>query len=85
MATGTLVSDLPVRTKQSEVRLTSQKQFALKAVPRNATQCNVPCPICQSEGQTGACKLNSGHTGEHQCNRVSTHLWSSSTDVPGPH
>ncbi len=84
MAKGILVSDLPVRTKQTGVGLTPLKQFAQKAVPRNASQCNAPCPICQQQGQTGACKLNSGHSGDHQCNRVSTHLWSSA-DVPGPH
>lgn len=85
MATGILVSDLPSRTKQTEVGLTSLKQIPQKAVPRSASQCNASCPICHQEGQTGACKLNSGHAGEHQCNRVSTHLWSSSIDVPGPH
>jgi len=85
MATGMLVTDLPVRMKSTKAGMTPQKQFAHKAVPRNASQCNASCPICNQESQSGACKLNSGHSGDHQCNRVSTHLWSSSIDVPGPH
>ena len=83
MATDILISQIQTKTKQWEVGLTPQKQ---KVDFQVASQCSAPCPICQSEGQSGACGLNVGHTGLHVCNRVSSHTWSSSvsTDVPGP-
>jgi hypothetical protein len=83
--TGILVSQVQTKTKQVEVHLTPQKQLSQKVAFQAATQCGTPCPYCQSLGQTGACKLNVGHTGQHECNLVSTHVWSSGTDVPGPH
>jgi hypothetical protein len=83
MATDILISQIQTKTKQWEVGLTPQKQ---KVDFQVASQCSAPCPICRSEGQSGACGLNVGHTGLHVCNRVSSHTWSSSIspDVPGP-
>ena len=83
MATDILISQIQTKTKQWEVGLTPQKQ---KVDFQVASQCSAPCPICRSEGQSGACGLNVGHTGLHVCNRVSSHTWSSSVspDVPGP-
>jgi len=80
-----LVSRRQTKTKQSEVDLTLLKQIFQKVDLQGATQCGLSCPICKSEGQSGACGLNAGHAGDHVCNRVSSHVWSgSSPDVPGP-
>lgn len=81
-----LVSEIHTKTKQSEVVLTPQKQVFQKVDFLGASQCGISCPTCLSEKQSGACGLNAGHTGDHVCNRVSTHMWSSGsgTDVPGP-
>jgi hypothetical protein len=87
----TTIIDIPVpqrqtKTKQREVSLTPLKQLLQKVDFQGATQCGISCPICKSERQIGACGLNAGHSGNHVCNRVSSHIWSgSSTDVPGPH
>ncbi len=79
-----LVSE--IQTKQPEVVLTPLKQVFQTVDFQGASQCGISCPICLSERQSGACGLNAGHTGQHVCNRVSTHVWSGSgTDVPGPH
>jgi hypothetical protein len=82
-----LVSQIQTKTKQWEIGLTPQKQITQIVYFQVASQCSAPCPICQSEGQSGACGLPVGHTGLHVCNRVSSHTWSSSVspDVPGPH
>ena len=80
-----LVSQMPTKTKPHEVGLTSLKQIFHKVDPLGATQCAVQCPICITERQSGACKLDAGHAGQHQCNRVSSHVWSGTGDVPGPH
>jgi hypothetical protein len=82
-----LVSQRQTKTKQGEVGLIPLKQIFQKVDFQGATQCNLSCPICQSERQSGACALNAGHAGQHVCNRVSSHIWSGSTptDVPGPH
>ncbi len=87
MATDILVSQIQTKTKQYGVGLTPQKQISQKVDFQAASQCSTPCPICQREGHSGACGLDAGHTQEHQCNRDSSHRWSSSfsTDVPGPH
>ncbi len=83
--------DIPVpqrqtKTKQGEVGLIPLKQIFQKVDFQVATQCGNACPICKSEGQNGACRLNAGHIGDHACNRVSSHVWSGSgIDVPGPH
>jgi hypothetical protein len=40
--------------------------------------CLVPCPWCKSENyRGGVCRLDRGHTGEHECNAVGgdVHLW----------
>jgi len=80
-----LVPQRQTKTKQGEVDLTPLKQIYQNVAFQGATLCGITCPICNSEGQTGACRLNAGHAGSHACNRVSTHTWSgSSTDVPGP-
>ena len=82
----TLVSQRQTKTKQGEVGLTPLKQIFQKVDFQGATQCGLSCPICKSEGQSGACGLNAGHAGDHVCNRVSSHVWSGlSPDVPGPH
>ncbi len=81
-----LVSQRPTKTRQGEVDLTPLKQIFQKVDFQGVTLCGISCPICKSEGQNGACGLNTGHAGDHVCNRVSSHVWSgSSTDVPGPH
>jgi hypothetical protein len=81
-----LVSELQTKTKQPEVVLTPLKPVFQTVDFQGASQCGLSCPICLSERQSGACGLNAGHTGNHVCNRVSTHVWSGSgTDVPGPH
>ena len=84
----TLESQIQIRTNQYEVGLTPQKQISQKVDAQAATLCGAQCPLCQQEGQSGTCGLNAGHTQEHQCNRVSTHRWSTSghtTDIPVPH
>ena len=81
-----LVPRRQTKTKQSEVDLTPMKQIFQKVGYQEATLCGISCPICKSEGQIGACRLNAGHAGDHVCNRVSSHVWSGlSPDVPGPH
>ncbi len=80
-----LVPQRQTKTKQGEVDLTPLKQIYQNVAFQGATLCGITCPICNSEGQTGACRLNAGHAGSHACNRVSTHTWSGSRiDVPGP-
>ena len=78
-----LVSQIQTKTKQGEVGLTPQKQ---KVDFQVASLCSAPCPTCRSEGQSGACGLNVGHSGLHVCNRVSSHTWSgvASPEIPGP-
>ena len=89
MATNidSLVSERQTKTQQSEVSLIPHKQIAQKVVPQNASNCGAPCPLCQKEGNSGACALDADHTQQHQCNRVSSHQWSASDapGVPGPH
>ena len=79
-----LVSQIKTKTKQYEVGLTPRKQRVDFQV---ASLCSAPCPICKSEGQSGACGLNVGHTRLHVCNRVSSHTWSggATPDILGPH
>ena len=87
MTTDILISPEQNVTKQPVAGLTPQKLIFQRVVSQSATLCSELCPICQKEGQTGTCGLNLGHTQEHQCNRNSSHRWTSSEtpDVPGPH
>jgi len=74
------------KTKPGEVGFTPLKPIFQKVDLQGDTLCGVSCPICISEGQSGACGLNAGHAGDHGCNRVSSHVWGgTSPDVPGPH
>ncbi len=81
------VFEMPTETKQQKVGLTRQKQLFQKEDFQGASQCGETCPTCQQEGHSGTCRLEAGHTQEHQCNRDSSHHWSgtSRVDVPGPH
>jgi len=80
-----LVPRRQTKTKQGEVDLTPLKQIFQIVDFQGATLCGISCPICKSEEQIGACRLNAGHAGDHACNRVSSHAWSGlSPDVPGP-
>lgn len=75
-----LLPRTPIKKKRVKVGFTSQKNLAFQG----ADQCGVSCPICQSEKLNGACVLQAGHTGNHQCNRG--HQWAAQPgDIPGPH
>jgi hypothetical protein len=81
-----LVSQVQTKTKRWEVDLIPRKHISQRVYFQEASLCGLHCPICQSEGASGACGLNAGHTGLHVCNRISTHTWSSgiTPKIPGP-
>jgi hypothetical protein len=81
-----LVPQISIKTKRWEVDLTPLKEISQRVYFQGASQCGVSCPICQNERASGACGLNAGHTGNHVCNRVSTHTWitKETPDIPGP-
>lgn len=76
------VAETQTWPKQSSVA--PLKPLAEHVVPLNTLPCGAQCPTCSQEGAIGTCMLNEGHTGQHQCDRDSTHQWSPDT-IPGPH
>ncbi|HET9921187.1 MAG TPA: hypothetical protein VFQ30_15175, partial [Ktedonobacteraceae bacterium] len=74
--------------KQAEIDAIVQGHISFMVTPHdhahNSNGCGAPCPICQQQGQNGACKLASKHPGDHVCNVNSNHTWAND-GIPGPH